>query len=330
MKHRYYHGKHSALFALIAAILLFAAPSGYGQEPAYPAKPIRVFVPFAPGSTTDGLTRLLTQTITANSGKTFIVENKAGGFGMIVAREVAHAAPNGSTLLMATNGTLAASPYMYKDLGFDPVKNFAMVAIIVVGQNILAVHPSVPAATVAQLVTLAKQKPAGLFYGSSSVTSLAASELFKKMAGVNITSVPYTKTGDLLAAIAGGSIQMAVLDQLNGTPMVKAGTVKALAVTGLKRSALVPDLPTLDESGFKGFAVNSWVGMAAPAGTPAEIKDWLSKEISAFLARPETTERLTAFGYDGTSSTPATASKYLVDELVRWKELSSIANITPQ
>ena len=324
--------KKTKLTFLIAATstFLFGASAGTCQEAPYPNRLVRIFVPFAAGSTTDGLTRLLAQSMHTSSGRPFVVENKPGGFGMIVAREVVRAPPNGYTLLMATNGSHAASPYMYKNLGFDPIKDFEMIAIMVVGQNILAVHPTVPATTIPQLIDLAKQKPTALFYGSSSVTSLAASELFKKMAGVNITSVPYAKTGDVLAAIVGGQIQVAVLDQLNGAPLVKAGSVRALAVTGLKRSALVPDVPTLDELGLKGFSVNSWIGVAAPAGTPPEIKEWLSREINAFLARPDTLEKLRGFGYEPLSSTPASASKYLIDELARWKELSSIANIKPQ
>ena len=296
----------------------------------YPSKQITIVVPFAPGSGTDSITRIIAQYLQVALGQSVVVENKVGASGVLAATFVARAAPDGYTLLMATNSTHSANPYLFKNLGYDPVKDFAPVARIGSYVFMLVVNKDVPAKTLQELVAYAKANPGKLTYASGNTTGIVAGETFKHKAGVDILHVPYKSTPPAINDVLGGRVSMMVIDMAPGLEHVRAGNFRALAVTTKERSALLPDLPSLAEAGIPGYDVTSYAALFAPAGTPKEIVDRLNSEVQKIIADPEARKRIAVTGFDAFSGPPETLAAFIQSELVTWGKLIKDAGIEAQ
>ncbi|HWH42785.1 MAG TPA: tripartite tricarboxylate transporter substrate binding protein, partial [Usitatibacter sp.] len=285
--------------ALFATILLAALPAASAEDD-YPNHPVRIVVPFAPGGSTDVVARILADKLQGELKQTFVVENRAGAGGNIGADVVAKSNPDGYTLLMGTTGVLAINNYLYKDMPFDPQRDFAPVSYTSLITNILVVNPNVPAKNVAALVALAKAKPGELTFASSgagSSTHLSA-ELFKSMAGVDIVHVPYKGSSQAITDLMAGHVTMLVDNAPSSLPYVQQGKLRALAVTSLKRMPGLPDVPTLDEAGVKGYESLSWSGIVAPAATPKPVIAKLNAAIERVLAMPDVRKKFADLGVD--------------------------------
>jgi tripartite-type tricarboxylate transporter receptor subunit TctC len=296
------------------------------QNPAragdYPAKSVRIIVGLAPGGATDIQARLFAQKLTESFGRSFVVENRAGAGGTIAYTQVAKSAPDGYTLLAVASG-YSITPAMYPKLAYDPVKDYAPISLLVQAPFLLLTHPSVPAKSVKDLVALARAKPGALDFasaGQGTSTGLAL-ELFRTMANVRITHVPYKGTGHALFDTVAGQVQAMFANILSGLPYVKAGRLRALAVTSAKRSLVMPELPTVTESGVPGYEAITWHGWLAPAGTPAAIVNRLNAELVKSTRAPDVAERLAADGGEPIGSTPEQFTQLLIAEIARWRKL---------
>jgi len=307
---------------------MFAA-SAAGAQP-YPSKPITIVVPFAAGSGTDSITRIIAQYLQTALNQSVIVENKVGASGVLAATYVARAAPDGYTLLMATNSTHSANPHLFKSLGYDPVKDFAPVARAGSYVFMLVVHPDLPAKTLPELVAYAKANPGKLTYASGNTTGIVAGETLKSKAGIDILHIPYKSTPPAINDVLGGRVSMMFIDLAPGLQHVRAGTMRPLAVTTKERSALLPDLPSLSEAGIPGYDVTSYAALFAPAGTPKEIVDRLNAEVQKIIANPEAKSRIAVTGFDAFSGPPETLASFVQTELVNWGKLIKDAGIEPQ
>ena len=251
--------------------LALAATAASAQP--YPSKPITIVVPFAAGSGTDSITRIIGQYLQNALNQSVVIENKVGASGVLAATYVARAAPDGYTLLMATNSTHSANPHLFKSLSYDPVKDFAPVARAGSYVFMLVVNPAVPAKTLPELVAYAKANPGKLTYASGNTTGIVAGETLKSKAGIDVLHIPYKSTPPAINDVLGGRVSMMFIDLAPGLEHVRAGTMRPLAVTTKERSALLPDLPSLSEAGIPGYDVTSYAALFAPAGTPKEIVD---------------------------------------------------------
>jgi tripartite-type tricarboxylate transporter receptor subunit TctC len=287
----------------------------------YPTAPSRIVVPFTPGGSTDILARAIGQKLTQAWGQPVIVDNVPGAGGAIGAEKVARAAPDGYTLLMGHIGTLAVNPSLYPKLPYDPVKSFAPVAWVARVPNVLVVHPSVNAKTVGELVALAKARPGTLNYGSGGNGSAAnlAGEYFNLKTGSQIVHVPYRGTAPAVTDLAGGQIQVMFTGAPAVLPQVKAGQLRALAVSSPQRMAALPQLPTVAESGYPDFEADQWYGVVAPAGTPVAIVAKLNAAINQSLTSPELQARLQSEGAEATPTTPEAFGALIRREIGRWK-----------
>ena len=317
------------LVRCLVALGLALAASTVNAQP-YPSKPITIVVPFAPGSGTNSITRIIAQYLQNALGQSVIVENKVGASGVLAATYVARAAPDGYTLLMATNSTHSANPYLFKKLDYDPVKDFAPVARLGSYVFMLVVNKDVPAKTLQELVAHAKANPGKLSYASGNTTGIVAGETFKTKAGVDILHVPYKSTPPAINDVLGGRVSMIVIDMAPGLEHVRAGNFRALAVTTKERSKLLPDLPSLAEAGIPGYDVTSYAALFAPAGTPKEIVDKLNAEVRKIIDNPEAKARIAVTGFDAFSGPPESLAEFIKSELVNWGKLIKDAGIEPQ
>jgi len=292
-----------------------------GAAAAYPTRPIRLVVPFTPGGSTDILARAIGQELTKAWGQSVIVDNVPGAGGAIGAEKVAKAAPDGYTLLMGHIGTLAVNPSLYPKLPYNPVKDFAPVAWVARVPNVLVVHLSVPAKNMRELVALAKAKPGELNYGSGGNGSAAnlATEYFKLQTGASLVHIPYRGTAPAVTDLMGGQIQLLFTGAPAVLGQIKNGQLRALAVSSPKRLDALPDLPTVAESGYKGFEADQWYGVVAPAGTPPEIVAKLNAQINKSLGSPELKVRLSNEGAIAEPTTPEAFGEHIVREIARWK-----------
>src|SRR4030095_5020494 len=281
---------------VLCIVLALVSPLACAQT--YPTKPIRLVVPFPPGGATDILARDVAQKLSDAWGQSFVVDNRPGAGGNIGSELVAKAAPDGYTLEMGTVGTHAINASLYAKMPYDHVKDFVPVILVAGVPNVLVVNPSVPVNSVAELIAYAKANPGKLNFASSgNGTSIHLSgELFKVMAGVQITHVPYKGSAPALQDLLGGQVQLMFDNLPPSLPQIKAGKLKALAVTSTTRAAALPDVPTMAESGLPGFEASSWFGVLAPAGTPPAIVAKLNAEIGKWLASPEAKEKLAKQG----------------------------------
>jgi tripartite-type tricarboxylate transporter receptor subunit TctC len=296
----------------------------------YPTRPVRLVVPFAPGGPSDTLARLLAQKLTDTLGQAVVVDNR-GSPGGIVGFEIAsRAVPDGYTLLLGGGSGLTQNPSLYKKLPYDAMRDLSPITRIESGPNLLCVHPSVQAKSVQELVALARSKPGQINFASAGTGNRLASELFKIHAGVDIVNVPYKGTGQAIIDLVAGQVQMMMMNPISALPQVKAGKLRGLAVTTLKRSAAFPDTPTIAESGFPGFEVNSWHGFFAPAKTPAVIVARLNSETLKILAMPDVRDRFAVAGLEPAGTTPQELTAYLRSETDKWAKIIKQVGIKPE
>jgi tripartite-type tricarboxylate transporter receptor subunit TctC len=314
--------KQPSLLAAMAAAVLVCAPLA-AMAQVWPAKPITYVVPFTPGGTTDVVGRIISNSLASALGQPVIVDNKPGAAGALAARLVANANPDGYTLLGGTISTHAINAGLYKNLGYDPIKDFEPISLVGFIPNALYVNAQLPVRSVQELIALLKKDPALRTFaspGAGSSTHLAG-ELFADLIGVPLTHVPYKGQPQALQDVAAGQVAF-LFDQLTaGMGLVKAGKLRLLAVTTPKRVAAAPDTPTMDEAGVKGFEMVAWQAVYAPKGTPKAIIDRLNKEIVAIVKTPEVREKMAATGIEVVGSSPQELTKFMQKEIPRWAEL---------
>jgi tripartite-type tricarboxylate transporter receptor subunit TctC len=289
----------------------------------YPDKPVRIVVPFPPGGTTDVLARIVATGLSERMGQQFVVDNRPGASGVIGTSMVAKAEPDGYTLVFATINTHGINASLFPNLPYDPIKDFAPVTVVANTPNVLMVHPSVPAKSLAELIELAKADPGKLNFGSTSLggSPHMSGELFKMMAKVDIVHVPYKGGGPMLTDLIGGHIQMAFDNLPSSMGHIRSGEVRAIAVTTAERAPSAPDVPTMRESGLPDYEVAAWFGMLAPAGTPPEIVNRLQQTISEILQSPKGVTRRADLGAVPVGNTPAEFAKVIAYEVTRWREV---------
>ena len=305
----------------IAALLAVFAQNAFAQ--AYPTHSIRLVVPFPAGGTTDILARAAAQKLSESLGQAVVVDNRPGAAGNIGADLVAKSAPDGYTLLMGTVGTHAINPSLYAKMPYDHVKDFVPVVLVAGVPNVLAVYPAFPVNSVAELIALARAKPGTINFASSGAgTSIHLSgELFKSMAGVDMTHVPYKGSSPALTDLMGGQVQIMFDNLPSALPLIKAGKLRAIAVTSLKRAPALPDVPTISESGLPGFEASSWFGVLAPAGTPAPIVAKINADVNKWLQSPEAREQMLAQGANAAGGTPEQFAAHIRAETEKWAKV---------
>ena len=319
------------LLTVLTAALIGAsfASSALGQ--AYPNKPVRIVVPFAAGSATDIVARLLADELRGAFDQTFIVDDKPGASARIGADAVAKAAPDGYTLLVTTNTSHSANPFLFKKLSYDPIKDFAPIAGIMNIPVIVVVNPKLPVNSLKELIEYAKARPGKVSYGYGNSIGQVTGAAFAKAAGIDVIATPYKSSPQAMTDLMGEQIGYAVTDMAAGQALVTSGKLKALAVSTEKRSSLMPDLPTMSETpALAGFELIAWVAMFAPAGTPPEIVNRLSAEVRKALAKPEVKERIAGFAAETTPSTPEQLGVFVKNQLASWGRRIKDAGIEPE
>ena len=318
-------------FASTAALSMMAALLPHKTRAAYPERPIRIIVPFPPGGALDGVARVLSKALIDNTGATVVVDNRGGAGGIIGMEAAAHAAPDGYTLLLSHNG-LAAMPGLYRDLPFDPVRDFAGVVTAASGAYVLVANPHAPFKSVAELIAYAKANPGKVTYASAGIGSTVhlAGEFFKRMASIDLLHVPYKGAAQATTDVVGGQVDMMFAPVIASLPLANAGQLRALAVTSAKRSAIAPDLPTVAESGVPGFEVTGWYGLAAPTATPMPAIVKLNAEVNRALAAAAFIEQLHVQGLEPVGGPPEEARARLAAEVPRWSRIIREAGMKAQ
>ena len=316
--------------AAACAASLLQATGALAQ--AWPAKPIRLMVPFPPGGSTDIVARIVAQKLGERLGQSIVLENRGGAGGTLGTAMVAKAVPDGYTLGVASTSTHVVAPSVYTRLDYDPVKDFAPVSLMAVSPYLLVVTPSVPAKTLQELIALAKKEPGKLNYASAGIgsTTHLAMEMLKSVSGTYMLHIPYSGNGPAGTAVVGGQVELLFGSLPSLLSNAKAGRVRALAVGTPKRSASLPDVPTVAESGYPGFDASLWLAIVAPAGTPQAILDRLQKEIASVVATPETREALDKAGAEPLTSTPAELAAMIREGVSRYAAVIKSAGIKPE
>ena len=325
-----------ALIRLAAAMMLVVASTAAFDQTAFaqawPSRPIRVIVCYAPGGVTDVVARLVSQPLSEALGQSIVVENKPGANGMIGSQIVADSAPDGYTLLMYVDGNTVL-PSIMKKMPFEPLKAFAPITVLGRGSHVIVAHPSLPVRSLAELIAYAKKHPGELSYASPGLASpqSLSVEAIKKASGIDIVHIPYKGGGQAIADVASGQVKLGVLGMAPSLPHIKSGKLLALAVTGGKRSDLLPDVPTVAEAALPGFETVQWQGIAAPAGTPPEIINRVHDELVRIMGTPPVVERLKSIGMDNsTSPTPDDFRRLIDGDLKRWPAIVQAAGIQPE
>ncbi|MFO1331002.1 MAG: tripartite tricarboxylate transporter substrate binding protein [Rubrivivax sp.] len=312
---------------LLAAIGLFTAAA---QAQTFPTGPITLVVPFAAGSGTDAVARVVAKGLTERLGQQVLVDNRAGASGQLAAQYVAAAKPDGYTLLMTTNTTHSANPSLFKTLRYDPIKSFTPIARVGELPFALVVNPALPVKTLPELIDYARAHPGKLSYGTPNSTSLVASETIKRIAGINMVGVPYKSSPQALTELIGGTLDVYVVDLGSGMAMIQAGKVRTLATTNADGTKLLPGVPPIGKT-VKGFDLTSWNGIFAPAGTPRAVVDKLNAELQVVLADKAVQEHLAQIGFEvSPTKTPEAFAKYVADQLAHWTSLIQQAGIPAQ
>ena len=303
--------------------LALASFAALAHAQAWPSKPIKWIVPFAPGGTTDILARTVAEKLAPVLGQPVVIENKPGAGGGVGAEFTAKAAPDGYTIMGGTISTHAINASLYNKLPYDPVKDFVAITLIARVPNMLVVNPAIPASNVKELIALLKANPGKYSFASSGngTSQHLSGELFKSMAGVEMQHIPYKGSPPALQDVMGGQVAMTFDNITTAWPLAKAGKLRALAVTTATRSAIAPDVPTLAESGLPGFEVGSWQGVFAPAGTPPEIVKRLNVEIVKILNLPDVKEKLTGLGAEPVGNSSEEFSAMVKAEVVKWADV---------
>lgn len=319
---------HVVVAALIIVVTTFLAfPLGAQAQP-YPNRPVKIVVPFPPGGATDNIARMLAEHLSGATGQTFVVTNVAGASGSIGHEQVAGAPADGYTLIIGTASTIAGNP-AYNKVKFDPIKDFTPIALLTTESMAVIVHPSVPVDSVKSLIALAKEKPGSLnmaSFGNGSISHLAG-ELFKTMAGVNMVHVPYKGSSPALVGMIGGEVQVMFHTLSVSLPPVREGRLRLLAITDEQRKRILPDVPTVAESGLPGYSAITWLGLFGPAGLPAEIVSLLSSESAKMLARQDIRERLMTMASEPQSGKAEDLAAVLARDYAKWRKTIKDAGI---
>jgi len=314
--------------AVLAMIFAGWASAASAQAP-YPSRNITLVLPFAAGSGTDTTTRLISKELGVALGVNMVIDNKAGANGSIAASYVARSAPDGYTLFVTTNTTHSANPYLLKTMSYDPVKDFTPIARTGDLPFMLVINPEIPANSVAELIALAKKEPGKYSYASGSSSAIVSGATFARLAGIDLLHVPYKSSPPALTDLIAGRVSMMFIDVPTGLPHVTAKALRALAVTTKRRSALLPELPTMDDT-VKGFDITSWQGYLGPANLPKDIVTRLNAEIRKIVERPDIKNMLAERGMEAFSGTPEEFDAFLKEQLVLWEKLISDAGIEKQ
>lgn len=303
------------------AALAQGTPSAAGS---YPARPIRLVVPFAPGGSSDTITRLIGPHLAEQMGQQVVLDNRSGGNGALGTQIIARAMPDGYTIGLAYIATLATNPAISGDVGYDPLRDFAAITQLTASANVLAVHPSIAAASVRELVTLAKARPGQLNYSSGGVGTIGhlSAELLQQAAGIKLNHIAYKGSGQAVIDLVGGHVGIMFGGMSAVAGHAKAGKLKLLAVTGKQRMPIAPEIPTIAESGYPDFEAVGWFGLIAPAKTPKAIIDRLNAEAVKAAHGAEVHKRLTAIGFDVVTSTPEAFALYTRSEILKWQQLA--------
>jgi len=312
------------IFAALAAVT-----SGGAFAQAFPAKAVRIVVPFPPGGGVDIVARVVGPRLTEGWGQQVIVENRAGASGMIGTEVAARAAPDGYTLFLGTLGNLAVNPHLFPKMTVDPLRDFAPVTLVVAVHFVMVAHPSLPVRNVKELIALAKARPGQINYSSSGAGGAPhlGGELLKRMANINLTHIPYKGSGPSFQDLLGGQVSLTFDSLLQSLPYIKSKMLRPLAVLGSKRSPLLPEVPTVAESGVPGYELTNWFGLAAPAATQRDTIAKLNADFVKVLQQPEVRERLTGMGADVVGNTPEQFGAFLKTESAKWAKLVKDADI---
>lgn len=318
-------------FAIAASTLMAGALHAQSAGDGYPAKPVRVIVGLAPGGATDIQARMVAQKLSDNIGRSFVVENRTGAGGTIAYAHVAASPPDGYTVLAVSSG-YSITPAIYTKLSYDPIKDLVPVSLVAQAPFLLLVHPSVPVKSAKGLLALAKARPGILDFGSAGIGSSThmALELFRISAGIKVTHVPYRGTGPALIDTMSGQVHALFGNVLSSLPHARSGKLRALAVTTARRSIVLPDLPTISESGVPGYETSTWHGWLGPAGTPVAIVNKLSTEIAKSVKARAVAERFATDAGEPVGSTPEEFAQLLVTEIARWRKVVKEAGIRTQ
>lgn len=310
----------------LLALAGLCATVAYAQ--AYPSKPIRLIIPFAPGGGTDIIGRLIGQDMTESMGQPVVVDNRGGSGGVVGTNIMAKSDPDGYTISLCSLG-FAYAPAIYAKLPYDSEKDIAPIVQVASQPFVYSVHPSLPVTNMKQLVALAKAKPGSIHFGSGGAggASHLGTELLKHMMGIDMTHVPYKGTGPALTAMMSGEIQMQLIGASSIVPVMKTGRLRVLAVAGGKRSPAMPEVPTVIESGIPGYVFDVWYGMLAPGKTPRAIVNRLNAEMNKALKNPQLIQRFAAAGLDAAGGTPEAFEKLIRSEIPRWRKVAAAANI---
>jgi tripartite-type tricarboxylate transporter receptor subunit TctC len=316
-----------------AAVLLCCLGPALAQaQGAYPSRPIRFIAPFPPGGSSDVLCRLLGQKLSERLGQPVAVENRPGA-GANIGHEFAAKQPaDGYTILISSSSTLATNPHLYKRLGFDPINDFAPIALVASAGQVLVVHPSVPARTVSELVALARAKPGQLNFGSGGkgIQSHISGEMFKAATGVDIVHVPYKGTVQAVSDLVAGQVQMVFADMVPAMPHIRAGRLRPLAVTTPERSPVLPEVPTMIESGVPGYRAGVWWAVVAPRGTPPEVVSRLNAELGRIVKLPDVREKYASLGVETEHSTPQQVTEKIKADTLEVAKILKAAGVEPE
>ena len=314
-------------------ILLASGPAFFSSSllaDNYPSKPITLVAVFGPGSASDTICRVIAQPLSVALNESVIVESRPGANGALAALYVARSAPDGHTLLMATNSPLSVVPYLMKNVSYDPVKDFTPVTRVGSFTLMLVVNPSLPVKTVKELIEYAKANPGKLSFASANTSGIVAGETLIHWAEIDMLHVPYKSSPPAIQDVLAGRVSMMFTDLTTGLPHVRSGALRALAVTRLQRSPLFPELPTLDEAGVAGFDMDSWAGIVAPAHTPPVIVTKLNKELRKIIDDPDVKAKLGNVGFEAFSSTPKEFGDFIKVQLDKWGKMVRDAGIQPE
>ena len=312
--------------AVIWAVALLCAASGACAQ-GYPAKPIRIVVGFPPGGGNDIIARMVGAKMQENWGQPVVIDNRPGANSIIAAEFVAKSAPDGHTLLVNATGGMSVNPVLYTKLPYDSLKDFVAISMVGSFPLALVVHPSVPANSVQELVAYAKANPGKLNYSSGSTAFQVASEMFKQMTGTDLRHIPYKGSAASITAVMAGEVQMTIVDTPPLVSQIRAGKVKAVAVTSAKRASAMPELPTIAESGVPGYEMVLWIGVFAPAGTPRDVAEKLNAEVVRIVRLSDIREKLDAMGVEPLGNTQEQMAEWMRREIAKYGPVVRAANI---
>jgi tripartite-type tricarboxylate transporter receptor subunit TctC len=318
--------KRLAIILVAATVGLFSA-SLYAED--YPTRPITIVAVFGPGSASDTICRIIGDKLSPILGQPVVVEDRPGADGALAALYVHHQPAAGYTLLMGTNSPLSADPFIYKDINYDPIKDFVPITRVGSFTLMLVVNNKLPIHSVKELIDYAKANPGKLTYASGNTAGIVGMETLKRWAEVSILHVPYKTTAPALEDIIAGRVSMMFADFTSAMPHVAAGTIRPLAISRIKRSTLYPDLPTMDEAGIKGFNLDAWAGLVAPTGTPPAVVAKLNAALRKVIDSPEVQAKFKNVGFEGFSSSPQELGDYIKTEIVEWGKMVKDAGIQP-